>query len=185
MGTEETGTRRIVAGLYMSLDGVVESPQDWHFDYLSDEMEAVVGELVAGSDTLLLGRKTYQEFAAVWPHQTGELADGLNGMPKLVASTTLDSVEWSNSELLGDDVVAALTALKKRPGRDINLTGSITLTRELLRAGLVDELNLLVHPVVLGSGARLFTEETGKLPLALVHSATFASGVVHLRYRPV
>lgn len=178
------GTRKIVTGLFISLDGVVEAPQNWHFDYLNDELEAVVGELLSGSDTLLFGRRTYEEFAGYWPHATGEMADLFNGIPKLVASSTLDTVEWSNSTLIKGDVVEALTALKEEPGGDINLSGSIGLTRTLLRAGLVDELNLLVHPVALGEGERLFTAETGRVPLALAEAVTFATGVVRLRYRP-
>lgn len=182
-----TAVRKIVAGLFISLDGVVESPEKWHFPYLNDEMQAAIGEMHAGSDTLLLGRNTYESFAAVWPHQTGELADQLNGIRKLVASTTLGSVEWSNSALIEGDVVEALAAEKGRSGGNINLTGSIALTRTLLAAGLVDELRLLVHPIVLGDGLRLFPESEGglgRLPLKLTHSATFSTGVVDLTYQP-
>ncbi|MFJ6379939.1 dihydrofolate reductase family protein [Kitasatospora sp. NPDC092039] len=174
--------RRITAGLFVSLDGVVEAPETWHFPYLNEEMGAVVGGMAAASDTLLLGRRTYESFAAVWPHQTGEMADGLNAIRKLVVSTTLDKAEWNNSTVLSGDVVAELTALKRRPGRNINVTGSIMLTRTLLRAGLIDDLHLLVHPIVLGQGIRLFTEQD-RTPLRLAHSATFSTGVVHLHYQ--
>ncbi|MER7579824.1 dihydrofolate reductase family protein [Kitasatospora sp. NPDC097691] len=174
--------RRITAGLFMSLDGVVEAPETWHFPYLNEEMGAVVGGLAAAADTLLLGRRTYETFAATWPHRTGEMADALNAIPKLVVSTTLDEAEWNNSTVLGGDLVAELTELKRRPGRDISLSGSVMLTRSLLRAGLIDDLHLLVHPIVLGSGIRLFTEQD-RIPLQLAHSATFSTGVVHLHYR--
>ncbi|MEU9043194.1 MULTISPECIES: dihydrofolate reductase family protein [unclassified Kitasatospora] len=174
--------RRITAGLFMSLDGVVEAPETWHFPYLNEEMGAVVGGLAAAADTLLLGRRTYEAFAATWPLQSGDMADALNAIPKLVASTTLDKAEWNNSTVLGGDLVAELTELKRQPGRNISLSGSIMLTRTLLRAGLIDDLHLLVHPIVLGPGIRLFTEQD-RIPLRLAHSVTFSTGVVHLHYQ--
>ncbi len=174
--------RRIVASLFSSLDGVVKAPEKWHFPYADEEMGAIVGGLMAGSDTLLLGRVTYEEFAATWPRQTGDMADALNAMPKLVASTTLTRPSWSNTTVIDGDVVAAVTALKEQPGKDISITGSITLTRTLLNAGLVDDLHLLVHPLVVGGGQRLFGDE--RLPLALAGSTTLATGVVYLHYRP-
>ena len=183
MSSTTTGNRRIVTGLFISLEGVVEAPETWHFPYLNDEMNAVVGGIMASSGTLLLGRATYETFAATWPHQTGEMADALNTMPKLVASRTMETAEWHNSTILDGDVVAKLTALKKQPGRDIGISGSITLTRALLRAGLVDDLHLLVHPIVLGKGQRLF-DGGDRIPLTLAASATFRTGVVHLHYQP-
>ncbi|MGW6913319.1 dihydrofolate reductase family protein [Kitasatospora sp. NPDC054939] len=176
--------RRIVAGLFISLDGVVESPEQWHFPYMDEEMGAAVGQMQAEADTLLLGRRTYESFAAVWPHQTGEMADALNGIRKLVVSTTLESAEWNNSTVVSGDFVGAIKELKQQPGRNINLTGSISLTRSLLEAGLLDELRLLVHPVVIGSGLRLFPEGSAGAPLRLVRSSTFSTGVVDLSYQP-
>ncbi|WP_327682175.1 dihydrofolate reductase family protein [Kitasatospora sp. NBC_00458] len=179
-----TAQRRIVAGLFISLDGVVEAPETWHFPYMNDEMGAAVGEMNAAADTLLLGRKTYEAFAAAWPHQSGELADAINGIRKLVASTTLTGVEWNNSSVIEGDVVTALKELRQQPGGNINLTGSIGLTRTLLEAGLVDELRLLVHPVVLGTGLRLFPEGSARVPLKLTRSVTFSTGVLDLTYQP-
>ncbi|WP_031160242.1 dihydrofolate reductase family protein [Streptosporangium roseum] len=176
--------RKIIAGLFMSLDGVVEAPEKWHFPYLNEEMGAAVGSMQAQADTLLLGRVTYESFASVWPHQTGEMADRLNGIRKLVVSTTLEKAEWANSTVLGGDVVEELTRLKRQPGKDISVSGSITLTRALLHAGLIDDLHLLVHPIVLGAGRRLFEDGTEQRNLALVGSATFGTGVVHLTYQP-
>ncbi|MFF5207934.1 dihydrofolate reductase family protein [Streptosporangium sp. NPDC000396] len=176
--------RKIVAGLFVSLDGVVEAPETWHFPYMNEEMGAAVMAIQAEADTLLLGRATYESFAAVWPHQTGEMADQLNNIPKLVASTTLQTAEWNNSTLISGDVIDELRRTKERPGRNISITGSITLTRTLLRAGLVDELHLMVHPIVLGTGTRLFDESTGRLPLTLVDSTTFRSGVLNLHFQP-
>ena len=182
--TDGLMTRRLVAGLFVSLDGVVEAPERWHFPYLSQEMNAAVSGMYAEADTLLLGRTTYEAFAAVWPHRTGEMAEAINGIRKLVASTTLTGVAWNNSSLIEGDLVAAVKELKERPGADIALTGSISLVRALLQAGLLDELRLLVHPLVVGTGMRLFPEGTPPTPLALTRSTTFTGGVLDLTYRP-
>ncbi|UBU18467.1 dihydrofolate reductase family protein [Nonomuraea gerenzanensis] len=179
-----TAERKIVAGLFISLDGVVEAPEKWHFPYLNEEMSAAVGQMHAMADILLLGRATYEAFAAVWPHQSGELADQLNTINKLVVSTTLDKAEWNNSALIKSDIVNVLAGLKRQTGRNIQLSGSISLTRTLLHAGLIDELRLLVHPIALGSGRRLFAADTGPVPLELTRSAVFSTGVVDLTYRP-
>ncbi|WP_405608052.1 dihydrofolate reductase family protein [Streptomyces sp. NBC_01511] len=179
-----TPARKIVAGLFISLDGVVQAPETWHFPYVDEEMGTAVDSMHDAADTLLLGRTTYEAFAAVWPQRAGELADRLNGIRKLVASTTLDKTEWENSTLIGGDILEALTELKRRPGKNIHLSGSPTLTRTLLNAGLLDELRLLVHPIVLGTGGRLFPEGTAPVPLTLTRSATFTTGVVDLTYRP-
>ncbi|ACZ87126.1 dihydrofolate reductase family protein [Streptosporangium roseum] len=176
--------RKIIAGLFMSLDGVVEAPEKWHFPYLNEEMGAAVGSMQAQADTLLLGRVTYESFASVWPHQTGEMADRLNGIRKLVVSATLEKAEWTNSTVIGGNVVEELTRLKRQPGKDISVSGSITLTRALLHAGLIDDLHLLVHPIILGAGQRLFEDGTEQRKLVLADSATFGTGVVHLTYQP-
>ncbi|WP_157249725.1 dihydrofolate reductase family protein [Nonomuraea typhae] len=176
--------RKIISGLFVSLDGVVEAPDQWHFPYLNDEMIAAVGALQADADTLLLGRTTYESFAAVWPHQSGPMADRLNAVRKLVVSGTLERADWNNSSLIGGDVLGRIAELKGEPGGNISLTGSVTLTRALLKAGLVDDLHLLVHPIALGTGMRLFDESTGRVPLRLVGSATFSTGVVNLHYQP-
>jgi dihydrofolate reductase len=178
--------RKIIAGLFISLDGVVESPEKWHFPYFNDEMGQAVGSQMASSDTMLLGRRTYEEFAAYWPNQGSdvELADFMNGTPKLVASTTLSQLDWQNSTLLEGDVAEALTRLKQGPGKDISITGSPTLVRSLLAAGVLDELRLLLHPIVVGSGKRLFPDGSAQTPLKLVSSETFSTGVLSLTYEP-
>ena len=178
--------RKIVAGLFISLDGVIESPQDWHFPYFNDEMGNVVTEQVDASDTMLLGRVTYESFAAYWPQQGSDvpLADRMNSVPKLVVSSTLDTVDdWQNSTLIQGDVVAALTAIKEQPGANISIVGSPTLVRTLLRDGVLDELDLLVHPIVVGKGQRLFPEGSDMQGLELVRSETLKTGVVRLVYR--
>jgi dihydrofolate reductase len=178
--------RKIVASLFISLDGVVEAPETWHFPYFNDEMGAVVESLSAESDTMLLGRKTYQMFAGFWPQQGDdvEMAAQMNGTDKLVISSTLDTVdEWQNSTLLKGDPIEQLTALKQGPGKDLNTVGSVTLVRSLLRAKVLDELHLLVHPIAVGHGVRLFDEGETQ-PLELVSNSTFGTGVLHSVYRP-
>lgn len=179
--------RKIVAGLFVSLDGVYEAPDQWHFPYFNDEMGNAVESQMAESDTMLLGRVTYQEFAGYWPNHSGddmELANFMNDTPKLVVSTTLDSLDWQNSTLIGGNVVEELTRLKQQPGKDISITGSGTLVRSLLRDGVLDELRLLVHPIVVGSGKRLFADGSDQVPLQLVDSKTFSTGVLYLTYQP-
>ncbi len=178
--------RKIVAGLFISLDGVIEAPDQWHFPYWSDEMGEAVGSQMAAADTMLLGRVTYQEFAAYWPHQGSEveLADYMNNTPKLVVSTTLDRVEWQNSTLIKGNVAEELTRLKQQPGENISITGSATLVRSLLRDGVLDELALLVHPIVVGRGKRLLEDGGGQQALQLVDARTFSTGVVYLTYQP-
>jgi dihydrofolate reductase len=179
--------RKIVAGLFISLDGVVEAPENWQMPYFSDEMGEVVGSNMAAADTMLLGRRTYQEFAAFWPNQPSDeqFADQINSsIPKLVASTTLDRVDWQNSTLIRGNVAEELAKLKEQPGKNINVTGSVTLVRSLLRDDLLDELGLLVHPIVVGTGKHLFEAGSGQIPLTLVDSQTFSTGVVSLTYQP-
>jgi dihydrofolate reductase len=178
--------RKIIAGLFISLDGVVEAPETWHFPYFNDEMGEAVNAQAAQSDTMLLGRKTYEAFAAFWPNEgrNEPFGDVMNGTPKLVASTTLATVDWENSTLIEGDVVEALRTIKDGPGKDISITGSPTLVRSLLRAGILDELRLLIHPIVVGRGVRLFTEEEQPIPLKLLTSTTFSTGVQSMVYGP-
>ncbi len=178
--------RKIVAGLFISLDGVIEAPQDWHFPYFNDEMGEVVGSQMAAADTMLLGRRTYEEFAAYWADKGSdvELADHMNRIPKLVASTTLQSVDWQNSTLIHGDVAEELRRIRQGPGKDISITGSATLVRSLLRARLLDELRLLVHPIVVGTGKRLFDGGGDQVPLKLIDSHTLSTGVLYLTYAP-
>jgi dihydrofolate reductase len=178
--------RKIVAGLFISLDGVVEAPETWHFPYFDDEMGEIVGSQMAAADTMLLGRRTYEEFAAYWADKGGDVdfADQMNDTPKLVASTTLDSLDWQNSELIRGDVATELRRMKDAPGKDISITGSPTLVRSLLRAGVLDELRLLVHPIVVGRGKRLFEDGGDRVPLHLAETRTLSTGVLYLTYVP-
>lgn len=178
--------RKIVAGLFLSLDGVMGSPEQWHFPYFNDEMGEAVGSAMAAADTMLLGRVTYQEFAAYWSDKGSdvEMADHMNSTPKVVVSSTLDRVEWQNSTLITGNVVEELTKLKQQAGKNIGITGSGTLVRSLLRDDLLDELQLLVHPIVVGSGKRLFPDGCDQKALTLVDSKTFSTGVLSLTYQP-
>jgi dihydrofolate reductase len=173
--------RKIVAGLFISLDGVVEAPDKWHFPYFDDEMGGAVQALTSGNDAMLLGRRTYEEFAAYWPASTDDFAGYMNDTPKYVVSNTLSTPEWQNSTLVTGDVVAELTRLKEEPGGNLGITGSGTLVRWLLRQGLLDELHLLLHPIVVGAGKRLF-DDGAQVPLRLTASETFGSGVLNLTY---
>jgi dihydrofolate reductase len=177
--------RKITAGLFISLDGVVEAPETWHFPYFNEEMGQAVGAQMEAADAMLLGRRTYYIFAAHWPQQDPDaepMAKVMNATPKYVVSTTLTSPTWENTTVINGDVTAELTRLKQLPGANIGITGSATLVAALLRDGLLDELNLLVHPIVIGAGQRLFEEGVGQIPLTLTQSATFSTGVLNLTY---
>jgi len=175
--------RKIVSGLFISLDGVIEAPNDWTGPWFNPELGQAVGSFIAAQDAMLLGRVSYDEFAAFWPQQTGDMADSMNGTAKYVVSGTLKSAEWQNSTLIpAASAIAEIAELKQRPGKNIGMTGSATLVSSLLREGLLDELHLFVFPVVLGSGKRLFAAPGDKLPLKLINSATFDTGVLHLTY---
>jgi dihydrofolate reductase len=181
--------RKVTAGLFISLDGVIEDPQDWHFPYFSDEMGAAVDAQLGRSDTVLLGRKTYDSFAGAWPDRelAGEedaaMAKALGDARKIVVSNQDLTFTWRNSELLKGDLIEAVTALKNEPGAtDIAISGSVSVVLQLLEAGLLDELHLLVHPIAVRKGTRLFEAADGPLPLRLLSSTPFESGVVHQVY---
>ena len=179
--------RKVTAGLFVSLDGVTESPEKWQLPYFNDEMGEAIGAAMAAADAMLLGRVTYQEFASYWPGVRSEdqpFADYMNNTPKYVVSTTLDTVEWSNSTLIKGNVVEEITKLKQQPGKNIGITGSTTLVQSLLQDDLLDELGLMIHPVVVGSGKRLFKEGGDLKALKLIDSKTFSTGVVSLTYQP-
>ena len=162
-----------------------DRPDTWHFPYVNDEMFGAMWGMSAKSDTMLLGRVTYDSFAGAFANAPADdpVAAQLNRPAKVLVSTTTREGSWGDTTVIQDDVVARIRALKEQPGGDIMTTGSITLVRTLLRAGLVDELNLLVHPIVLGQGQRLF-DDAAELPLTLTSSATFTTGVLHLTYAP-
>jgi dihydrofolate reductase len=182
--------RKIVAGLFISLDGVVEAPDQWHFPYFNDEMGAAVTATFGSADTMLFGRTTYDSFAGAWPEreEAGEedaaFAKALGDMRKIVVSNQDLEFTWRNSEQLQGDFVESVTALKNEPGANIGMSGSVSVVRQLLAAGLLDELHLLVHPIAVRKGMRLFDEGDTSVPLELVSSETFETGVLNLVYAP-
>jgi dihydrofolate reductase len=179
--------RKVVAWELVSLDGVMERPEEWAFSYSDDEMAEASASGMAASDSLLLGRVTYEHLAAYWPDQPGgtQMVDHINGVKKYVVSTTLEEpLAWNNSTLLGGDGFAEkVDVLKREEGKIITVLGSGKLVRSLLRHGLLDELRLMIHPVVLGGGKRLFEDEGDREALELVDSSTFGTGVLYLTYR--
>ena len=178
--------RKLIVAEFISLDGVVEAPDTWHFPYLNDEMMAAIGEGAAASDTMLIGRVTYDSFAGAFADLPEDDPSGamMNRPKKVVVSRSVSTLEWRNSELLKGDVVEAVRALKEQSGGNIMTVGSISLVRTLLRAGLVDELDLLVHPIVVGRGQRLFEDDGPQIPLELVACTVLKTGVTRQIYRP-
>jgi dihydrofolate reductase len=176
--------RKLVVSEFVSLDGVMEDPQ-WTFQFMSEEEEKYKFDELKASDTLLLGRVTYDGFAAAWPNmieQTGEYGEWMNDYPKYVVSTTLEEVQWKNSQLIKGDIAEEITKLKQQPGKDILVFGSYSLVQTLIQLDLIDEYRLMVFPVVLGSGKRLFGDGIDKKVLRLAETKTFSSGVVVLSY---
>ena len=176
--------RKVKAWLFVTLDGVIEAPENWVV--ADDDMFAAAEADYATSDTLLLGRRTYETFAASWPQRGSEVpnADWLNNARKYVASTTLKSPEWNNSTVIEGDVAEAVGRLRLEDGKNIMVNGSGALVRTLLRDHLLDELRLFVHPVVVGSGVRLFGDGSDPVELTLAESHPYANGVISLTYRP-
>ncbi len=176
--------RRIIVSEFVSLDGIMEQPS-WTFPYWNDEVMQFKIDEDKVTDTLLLGRVTYQEFSMVWPDSKDEGAERINGMPKYVVSTTLDNhLTWNNSRLISGDIIDGIKQLKAEDGQDILVYGSATLVETLMQHDLIDEYRLLVYPVVLGKGKRLFKDDTAAT-LKLIETRPLSSGVVGLVYEPV
>ena len=182
---------RIVVTEFVSLDGVMEAPGGEDFKYKNWSFEVDRGEEgdnfkleeTRDSAALLLGRVTYEGFAAAWPSREGEFADKFNSMPKYVVSSTLDEPEWNNSTVLKGDVADEVTKLRQEQDGGIYVHGSCQLAQTLIEHDLVDELHLMVFPVILGTGKRLFGETSGKKPLQLAESQVVGDGVAILVYR--
>ncbi|MDP9864350.1 MULTISPECIES: dihydrofolate reductase family protein [Streptosporangium] len=176
---------KIVSNFFISLDGVVESPDQWHFPYFNDEMGAAIGAGVQNAAAFLMGRKLYEEWSAYWPTADADedFAKFINNARKYVVSDTLEKADWNNTTIVSGDVTAKLRELKEQTDGDIQMSGSATTVRRLLADGLLDELNLLLHPIAVGRGRRLF-EDTPTHPLKLVKSETFQTGVLNLTYVP-
>ena len=184
--------RKLVVTEFVTLDGVMEAPggepghphTGWVSDFIGPEQMEYKLREVLEADVQLIGRVTYESFAGAWPEREGEFADKMNSMPKYVATTTLDELEWSNSTPIKGDVAAAVGKLKAEDGGPILVAGSRTLVHTLMEHDLVDEYRLMVFPVVLGSGDRLFPESPDKTTLELVETRAFETGVQVHTYRP-
>ncbi|MEV8633720.1 dihydrofolate reductase family protein [Streptosporangium sp. NPDC051023] len=176
---------RIVSNFFISLDGVTEAPDQWHFPYFNDEMGAAIGAGMQEAAGFLMGRKLYDEWSAYWPTAEADqdFAEFINNTRKYVVSNTLEKADWNNTTVVSGDVVAKLREIKEQADGDIEMSGSATTVRWLLANGLLDELRLLVHPIVVGHGQRLF-EGTPTHALKLVKSETFQTGVLNLAYVP-
>jgi dihydrofolate reductase len=188
---KEEQVGRIAVTEFISVDGVIEDPGGaegfrhggWAFD-LSDEGGQFKFEEAMASEAMLLGRKTYEAFAQAWPSREGEFADKFNTMPKYVVSSTLKDPEWNNSTVLQGDLAEAVAKLRQQHEGDVLVHGSAQLVQALLDNDLVDELRLMVFPLVMGSGKRLFGDTDDKKPLTLAESRAFGDGVAVLTYRP-
>jgi len=183
--------RSVIVIEYVSLDGVIQDPggagefehRGWTIPYWNDEIAKYQSDQLFASDALLLGRVTYEEFVASWPLRSGDpFTDRMNGLPKFVATTTLDQLEWNATPLKGD-VAAEVAKLKQQSGQDLLIYGSGELVRTLMHHNLIDEYRLLVYPVVVGNGKRLFGDGS-TTTLKLVDTKPFSSGVVALTYQP-
>ena len=178
---------KIVSNFFISLDGVVEAPNEWHFPYFDDAMGQVVGKGMETTRAFLLGRRLYDEWSEYWPGQGEDVpfSSFINNLPKYVLThRPIDGDLWKNTTVLGDDPVQRLRALKEETDGDIGMSGCATTVRWLLANGLLDELALLVHPIAVGSGQRLF-QDTATVPLELLESRTLSTGVMLVRYAPV
>ena len=176
---------KIVSSTFVSLDGVINHMERWHFDYVDAETDALALQQLRDSDALLMGRHTYDVYAGVWPGRDGEIADRINAMTKYVASTTLRSADWESTTILEGDLVEAVTKLKEDPGQDILMHGYGPVAKSLVRHGLLDELVLWVHPVLAGIGAAddLVLSQDLTAKLRLLEARPLTSGVVVLSYQ--
>jgi dihydrofolate reductase len=178
--------RKVVVTEFLSLDGVIEAPDQWQGPFFNDEMSKYKLDELRASDALLLGRVTYQIFADYWPFETDEegFAERMNGLPKYVVATTLDKAEWNNSTLIKENAADEISKLKQQDGQDIVVYGSAGLIQTLMQHDLVDEYRLMIHPVVVGHGKRLFQDGIDTKVLKLVDTQTFDTGAMVLTFQP-
>ncbi|TMD37880.1 MAG: dihydrofolate reductase [Chloroflexi bacterium] len=177
---------RLVATEYVSLDGVFEEPGHWSGPMFNEEAGQFKWAELQASDALLLGRRTYEGFSAAWPKMqgTGDFGVKMNTMPKYVVSSTLDKADWPGSKLIKGNVPDEIRKLKQQPGKDLLLSGSAQLFNALMRENLIDLYRLMLHPIVLGTGARLFTDDAARTRMDLKEIKRFATGIVVLEFEP-
>jgi dihydrofolate reductase len=185
--------RSVIVSEFITLDGVIEDPGGaekfdrggWAFQFeRGPEGDKFKMDEIMDADALLLGRKTYEEFEAAWPSRTGEFADKMNGMPKYVVSTTLKEPAWNNTKVIRRSIAEEVLTLKTMPGRDILIAGSAKLVNTLLQDGLIDEYRLMVYPVILGMGKRLFDQANDAHALKLMEARSIGAGILILIYHP-
>ncbi len=178
--------RKIIVSTFVTLDGVMEAPETWSFDFHSEDTLKSALDLLLASDALLLGRTTYEAFAGSWPGREDPMgfADKMNSMPKHVVSTTLTEPTWNGTQIISDDVLERVRDLKQGDGGHLLMYGSATLMRSLMQHDLIDELRFLLNPVVVGHGARLFPEGTPRKALELAGATPLSGGMTILRYQP-
>jgi dihydrofolate reductase len=177
---------RLVATEYVSIDGIFEEPGHWSSPFFNDEAAQFKFDELNATDALLLGRKTYEGFARAWPTMegTGEFGVKMNTMPKYVVTSTLDKLEWSGSRIVRGDIAGELGKLKAQPGNDLLLSGSGQLFNFCMRENLIDLYRLMVHPIVMGKGMKLFADSAGQRKLQLTEMKRFATGIVILELTP-
>lgn len=182
----ESPTRNLIVSEFLTLDGVMEAPEEWTYQFFSEEQQDYKHDELFASDALLLGRETYESFAGAWPDRTDEtgFADRMNSLPKYVVSTSLETAEWNNSTIIDGDIAEEVAELKQESGQDILVNGSGELVDLLVEKNLVDEYRLMVHPVIQGIGKRLFEGASEPTTMNLVQTEMFSSGVVVLTYEP-
>ena len=176
--------RRILESTRVSLDGVIGNLQAWGMDYLDADAHKAATAQLSRSDAMLMGRNTYQALSTAWSAREGEFAETINAIQKYVISSTLRSADWNNSTILRGDVITEVTELKQQEGRDLMIYGHGPLGQTLLEYGLLDEIRLSVHPIIVGTGALFYRDAERKAELELVGSEPLPSGVIVLTYRP-
>jgi dihydrofolate reductase len=178
--------RKIFATTFVTLDGVMEAPNEWNPQFWSNEAEEYKREELFATDALLLGRKTYEGFAAAWPAMTDEdgFADRMNSLPKYVVSSTLEKLEWNNAKLLKQDFITEVQNLKQGSGQDIAIHGSGQLLNSLMEHGLIDEFHMMVFPIVVGDGEKLIKKTDTSTVLKLMETKMLPNGVIVLHYQP-
>jgi dihydrofolate reductase len=178
--------RKIIASEFVSLNGVMEAPEQWHFPFINFDLQAEINASIHAADALLFGRVTFEIFAKHWSSKTHNehgIADQLNRVPKYVVSTTLEHTDWNNSSILKGNLKEEILRLKMQTGGDIGIIGSAKLVESLLQMDLIDEIRLWVHPVVVKGGQHLFSDQFDSKTMHLLESKTHETGVVSVLYQ--
>lgn len=181
--------RKIIASFNLSLDGVIDHMEEWHFQYFGQGAQDFARDQLWASDALLMGRKTFEGFSQAWPameEETGEFGVRMNTYPHYVVSSTLESADWGDTTIIKGDILGQIAALKEQDGKDILMYGYGPLAHDLLKAGLLDEVRVWLHPILAGHGDKesLFFRDGSNIPLELAETTQLETGVIILSYRP-